>query len=188
MDEYLPNNCIIMNEEDTFCENNFIETTTRHKDGRFIVNIPFKDEVTNLGDLKALATKRFYCLERKLEKNVEIKTQYNKFINEYLKLNHMEKINDSDINTSQTFYLPHHHVVRECSSTTKLRVVFDRSMKSSTGLSLNESQYSGPALQTELFAVLLIFRKYNYVATADINKMYRQILVDSKQRMMNNEE
>ena len=38
----------------------------------------------------------------------------------------------------------------------------------------------GPKLQKDLATVIMQWRQYRYVFTADIVKMYRQILVDSK--------
>lgn len=38
----------------------------------------------------------------------------------------------------------------------------------------------GPKLQTELPSVILQWRQFRYVYSADVAKMYRQILVDSR--------
>jgi hypothetical protein len=73
--------------------------------------------------------------------------------------------------------LPHHFVLKPDSSTTKLRVVFDGSAKSSSGISLNDLLLIGPVVQDELFSIFLRFRTYRYVMTADIQQMYRQILI-----------
>src|SRR5206468_938065 len=54
-------------------------------------------------------------------------------------------------------------------------VVFDGSAKSSNGLSLNERLMVGPKLQQDIFDILLRFRTYKYVFTADISKFFRQI-------------
>lgn len=80
------------------------------------------------------------------------------------------------------YFLPHHGILREDSVTTKLRVVFDASQKTSTLKSLNDIQFTGPALQNDLFSIILRFRQYKYVACADIEKMFRQILVHENQR------
>lgn len=77
----------------------------------------------------------------------------------------------------QTVYIPHHAVFRENSATTHLRVVFNASAPTSNG-SLNDHLRIGPKLQTELPSVLMRWRQFRYVYTADIAKMYRQILVD----------
>nr|CAI5866066.1 unnamed protein product [Callosobruchus analis] len=51
------------------CEQHFDKTTVRNDDGRFMVSIPFKDDVNKLGDSRVLAEKRFLSLERRLEAN-----------------------------------------------------------------------------------------------------------------------
>ena len=43
--------------------------------------------------------------------------------------------------------MPHHCVLKDASTTTKLRVVFDASAKTTTGLSLNDCLMVGPKLQ-----------------------------------------
>jgi hypothetical protein len=73
-------------------------------------------------------------------------------------------------------------VFKKDSTTTKLRVVFDGSCHTTNGKSLNDNLFSGPALQQELFSILARFRTHQYVLTADIAKMYRQILVDCDDR------
>ncbi|XP_075232254.1 uncharacterized protein LOC142330692 [Lycorma delicatula] len=94
----------------------------------------------------------------------------------------MSELNSKDlvIPDSEVFYLPHYAVFKEISLTTKLRVVFDGSAKSSNGLSLNDTLMIGPTVQQDLFSIILRFRVHNYVITSDITKMYRQILVTQK--------
>ncbi|KYQ57720.1 hypothetical protein ALC60_03312 [Trachymyrmex zeteki] len=79
------------------------------------------------------------------------------------------------------YYIPHHAVLKGSSLTIKLRVVFDASCKSNTGISLNECLSVGPTLQEDLFSILLRFRTFQYVITADIAQMYRQVLIDESQ-------
>ena len=70
------------------------------------------------------------------------------------------------------YYIPHHAIVMVASATTKTRVVFDASAKTSNGLSLNNFLIVGPTIQDKLFGHLLRFRMHAYVLTADIEKMY----------------
>lgn len=79
-------------------------------------------------------------------------------------------------------YIPHHIVTKLDSLTTKIRVVFDGSAKTSTGISINDIQMIGPTLQEDLFTILVRFRLHSFVISADIKQMYRQILIDEKQR------
>ncbi|XP_055909270.1 uncharacterized protein LOC129944103 [Eupeodes corollae] len=79
--------------------------------------------------------------------------------------------------SSPHYFLPHHAVMKEFSSTTKLRIVFDASCKTSDGTSLNDHLFIGPRLQDDIFDHISRFRKHKIAFTADINKMYRQIWV-----------
>lgn len=80
---------------------------------------------------------------------------------EYLELKLMSLVESHEINSNKPIiYLPHHGVSKETSSTTKLRVVFDASSKSSSGISLNNVLMIGPILQDSLIFLLLRFRFY----------------------------
>ncbi|XP_011067910.1 PREDICTED: uncharacterized protein LOC105154245 [Acromyrmex echinatior] len=80
-----------------------------------------------------------------------------------------------------SFYLSHHAVQNETSSTTKFRVVFDGSCKTTTRLLLNDIENRDTPLQENLFSILVRFRTFKIALTIDIAKMYRQILIDSTQ-------
>lgn len=76
-----------------------------------------------------------------------------------------------------SFYLLHHTVFKISSLTTKVRVFFDASAKTFTKLSLNNVLMRGPTTQDDIFSILNRFRKSQYVITAVIEKMFRQISV-----------
>ncbi|XP_058827393.1 uncharacterized protein LOC131687333 [Topomyia yanbarensis] len=98
--------------------------------------------------------------------------------NEYLSLGHMRLVPENEIEPSLVHYLPHHAVLKQSSTTTKVRVVFDGSAKTSTGFSLNDALQVGPIIQDELLTLVLRFRKYPIALVADIEKMYRQVLLN----------
>ncbi|XP_072766594.1 uncharacterized protein [Anoplolepis gracilipes] len=143
------------------CEEQFLHTVKRNNEGHFIVTLPIRDGgLTLLGESQHSALTRF----------------------KYIDLKHMQVVDQQgDNNTMVEFYLPHHAVLKESSTTTKLRVVFDASAKSDSGVSLNDILLIRPIVQSDLISVLLKFRMFKYVFTADITKMYRQILVDGNQ-------
>lgn len=173
------NNKIPKSTSEEYCENHFIKNVRRAQSGQFIVKIPLKENVAKLGRSKELAKNRFFAQERKLMKNPTLRSDYVKFMTEYEKLGHMtELLHDNEIG----YYIPHHAVVREARLTTKTRIVFDASMKTETGLSLNDVQHIGTTVQSDLFSIILRFRKHAYVMTADISKMYRMILIQPEQR------
>lgn len=175
----------VFSKSEQFCEQHFEQNYRRNSDGRFIVKFPFKKNIGELGSSKEMALQRLKLLERRLRKNEGLKRDYVDFMNEYINMGHMSKVKDFSIysyDTKLMFYLPHHPVIRECSLTTKVRVVFDASAKTDTGLSLNDVQFSGPTIQRDLLSILLRFRIYPYVLNADISKMYRQVLIDPSER------
>ncbi|XP_076284702.1 uncharacterized protein LOC143211126 [Lasioglossum baleicum] len=179
--EHCYDTSIIVNQHDE-CERHYQTTTTRDSSGRYIVNIPFNDKLENLGNSRWLAEKRFYNLERKLNKQPFLKQDYIAFMTEYESLGHMTEISSSIDTNELNYYLPHHAVIKLDSTSTKLRVVFDGSAKTTTGISLNDTQRIGPTVQDELFSILLRFRSHQYVISADVQKMYRQILITPLQR------
>ncbi|KAJ8946634.1 hypothetical protein NQ317_003844 [Molorchus minor] len=69
--------------EELQCERIFLETTIRDKSGRFIVTLPMRGSVDELGDSRQRAISRFLSMERKLENNGDLKQKYSEFINEY---------------------------------------------------------------------------------------------------------
>jgi hypothetical protein len=75
------------------------------------------------------------------------------------------------------FYMPHHAVLKVTSSTTKLRVVFSGSEKSSNCVSLNDVLMIGPKVQDDLFDIVQRFQLHRIVMSADVVKMYRQVWV-----------
>lgn len=171
-----------MSDEEIDCEKHYQETHTRTESGRYVVRLPFKTNTFPLlGKSKFMAEKRLMAMERRFEKIPHIKKEYIKFMDEYSMLQHMTEensTNDNDNNFENSYYLPHHAVIKESSTTTKLRVVFDASCPSSTGVSLNNKMMIGPTIQNELIYHLLNFRKNKIAFTADIAKIYRQILVN----------
>ena len=166
----------ISNESSTdiFCENHYRATTTRNPDGRYVVRLPFRESEPQFGESRSQAMRRFRSLERKFTAKPELKVEYSRVMQEYIDLNHMTLVSDERISG---YYLPHHEVIKLTSATTKTRVVFDASAKSSEGISLNDMLFVGPTIQDKLFAHLIRFRIHAYVLTADIEKMYRQILI-----------
>lgn len=183
-------NKTILSADDEKSEQIFKESTIRLGNGQFQVDLPFKnsEEHLKLGDSFTQAKKRFISLENKLTKNVELKQQYKEFINEYIQLNHAKTVPltlQNEIGENK-YFMPHHAVIREDSETTRLRVVFDASMKTTTGISLNNILLKGYTVQPELFDILNRFRLYQFVAIVDIQKMYRQIQVNPKHTFLQN--
>lgn len=169
-----------MSPKNLECEQHYLRHTRRNENGEYIVKLPFSKDPNCLGNSQTIAIRRFISLEKRLLKDPKLKEMYLKFIEEYRQLGHLEEYNNFDPNTPH-YFLPHHCVLKPTSTSTKLRVVFDASCKTSTGISLNDILHSGPKLQDDLFIILMRFRLFRYVVTADIQKMYRQVHIYARQ-------
>ncbi|XP_055527073.1 uncharacterized protein LOC129719703 [Wyeomyia smithii] len=163
--------------EESACEDLFARTTTRDEDGKYVVTLPKKDYLLKqLGESKSIALKHFLGLEIRFELKPEWKAQYKDFIAEYLKLGHMRPVSE-ETEPSPAYYLPHHAVIKPDSLTTKLRVVFDASCKTSTGISLNDALMVGPVVQEDLLSISIRFHLHRIAVVADVVKMYRMVKV-----------
>ncbi|XP_055605904.1 uncharacterized protein LOC129754066 [Uranotaenia lowii] len=165
--------------EEAACENHFQSTVSRTDDGRYMVRLPVKqDLLPNLGNNWNTANRRFKYLESKLSRNNDQRIQYVEFMHEYLFLGHMCEVNRAHQLDALEYFMPHHAVIRESSTTTKIRVVFDASCRSASGASLNDILMVGPVVQEDIRSIIMRARKHQIMLIGDIKQMYRQILVD----------
>lgn len=161
--------------EEASCESHFKSTHSRDNTGRYIVRLPLKAPVTSLGDSKRTALRCLSRLRQRFASDPIYHQRYSAFIDEYKALGHLTIVPTPEIESSTVYYLPHHGIVREHSETTKLRVVFNGSSKTNTGISLNDILLTGPKLQSDIADVLLWIRIHRFIFVTDIVKMYRQI-------------
>uniref|UniRef100_A0A146L7F7 Integrase catalytic domain-containing protein n=2 Tax=Lygus hesperus TaxID=30085 RepID=A0A146L7F7_LYGHE len=166
------------NPEDDACEALFQESHYRQPCGRFVVRLPFKNTFSTLPNNREVALKRFLSLESRLSRQTTARDEYIKFMEEYKSLGHMSLAHDSS-----SYIIPHHIVLKHDSVTTKLRVVFDASASCGPdNISLNSSLLNGPKLQKDIWQIISSFRLFPIVLCADLRMMYRQILVDPRDR------
>ena len=103
-----------------------------------------------------------------------IKDQLNKGI--------VEEVDDMDQPVpGATHYIPHHAVIRQDKSTTKLRIVYDASAKQD-GPSLNDCLHAGPKFGQNIMDIILRFRVHKVALTADIEKAFLMVSVAEKDR------
>ena len=169
--------------EEITCEEHFQNTFSRLKDGKYQVRLPFRPNVTDLGHSESLAVKRLYQLENRFRKDPKFHQKYNEFMNLYLSNGFMEAIPNDKIQSSKNVcYLTHHGVMQKSPSGMKIRVVFNGSAKTSSGLSLNDVLYTGGNLQLNIVEILLNFRIFPFVLSTDIEKMFLHISLNKKDR------
>lgn len=174
--------------EDEQCEKLFTETTTRLPTGRFVVRLPFKphDSKTVLGQSRRIAELSVDRVEKRLNKNPELKQMYTKFIDEYHELKHMTELTPEQAFDPRRVYTPHYGVITMQNGKPKIRVVFNAAAPTGTGTTLNVILCAGPKLQLDIATILSNWRIHKYVFTTDIVKMFRQILIHPEDRIYQN--
>jgi len=155
--------------------------TYQRVNGRFSVSLPKVKSPQPLGDSRRQAVKRLLSNEKSLSSKGKL-SDFNNVLQEYLDLGHAHIIPANERYLTPHFYLPVHGVFKDSSTTTKLRAVFDASAKSSTGISLNDNLLPGPNLYPPLQDVITRFRRHKVGLSADISKMFREILLNPPDR------
>ena len=109
---------------------------------RYTVRLPVRKESPALGDSRTQALQRFRANERATIKK-GIYAKFQQVVQEYLDLGHAQPVNTSTLIANQPYYLPMHAVLKDSSSSTKLRVVFDACPNNYRHLPQPDS-YGGP--------------------------------------------
>jgi len=104
---------------------------------------------------------------------------YSKIFDDYEKKNYVQRVPKSE--AEEQWFLPHFPVIREDRVTTKVRIVFDTSVKHD-GKSFNTAIRPGPKLQEDLADVLTCFRQVPVALSADISEMFLQVELQDKDR------
>lgn len=145
----------------------------RDASGRYVCHLPFSGNPAQLGDSTTLAKRLFNTLERKFESQPEFKQKYVNFMNDYLACGHMKLCTSVPSLNKPHYFLPHHGVFKD----RKIRVVFNASAPSSSGVSLNHILHQGPKLHNDITDIILRFRQHKFVFSCDIKQMFRQISI-----------
>uniref|UniRef100_A0A5S6QHU9 Peptidase A2 domain-containing protein n=1 Tax=Trichuris muris TaxID=70415 RepID=A0A5S6QHU9_TRIMR len=158
-----------------------LQSSTRRVNGRYECAMLWKTARKEMQDSLHTANARFEGLERRFRRNPDFARRYADVIDEYLRMGYAKQVplvNDP----CDCWFLPH-HAVESPSKPGKTRIVFDASARSN-GISLNDMLLTGPDMLTDLFGLLLRFREYPVPVSADIAKMFHQVLVPERDQMM----
>ena len=151
------------------------------KDGRYEVRLPWKEPHPPLPDNYKLSHRCLESLLHRLKHDPAVQQEYDTIIKTQIQQGIVEEVDQSHKPLGEVHYLPHHAVIRKDESTTKLRIVYDASAKS-TGCSLNECLHKGPKFDQKILDILLRFRTYPIALTANIEKVFLMISVSEQDR------
>ena len=153
------------------------------KTGRYIVRLPWKKVPHTIPSNFSLCKKRLNNLCKSLQKkSKETIKQYDLHIQHQLQRGFIEEVQTFHMPNGVLHYIAHFPVLKD-SSTTKMRIVYDASAKmNQQTVSLNDCLYTGSNLLQDLTGVLLKFRVHQIAITADIEKAFLQIELDTRER------
>ena len=170
-------------DDDSLVVDFFKSNLARNGDGRYVSRFLYKENLYDqLPDNFNHSKHKLNYLYKNLTCNDQL-VAYDSVIQEQLDAGIVEIVESPDEIVGNLHYLSHHPVFKASSETTKLRVVYNGSFKSSKKVpSLNDVLYQGPNILASLLRNLLGFRFYNKAIIGDIQKAYLQIELDRRDR------
>nr|XP_026500130.1 uncharacterized protein LOC113403758 [Vanessa tameamea] len=94
--------------EERRCEDHFVSTHSREKNGRYRIRLPFKTVRPDLGNSRDIALRRLLASEGRLNKNELLKRAYSDFMKDYLDSGHMELVKN---NLDVRYWLTTFHII-----------------------------------------------------------------------------
>lgn len=149
-------------------------STVEFVNGRYRVRLPWNEMMLDLPSNRGMAEKRLAVTKRKLADDDHLFREYDQIFKDWMELSIIEETTDNGTG----HYLPHRPVIKESSSTTKVRPVFDASARLPGRPSLNDCLESGPNMIELIPDILIGFRKHGIGVSADIEKAFLQIEIN----------
>ena len=107
--------------------------------------------------------------------------KYDQIIQGQLKKEVIEKADQEP--TGKVFYISHKPVIKEAAGSTKIRIVYDASVRENdVNASLNEYLETGPKLQNLLLNIVLRNRLIPIALTGDLKQVFLPITIQEKDR------
>jgi ABC-type transporter MlaC component len=161
---------VLPEESENFVQE-FFDLTTKFKNGKYVVKLPLKPD-RELGEScrSALAITR-RALNHMAPQDLE---KYVVQMNDMLKKGYFQKV---DPKWPAKNYIAS-FAIKTKSPTTPVRMLLMCNQKTSNGRSINDIQFTGPKLQSDIQIQILGFRQYEYAVTGDLEKMFLQIKLD----------
>ena len=157
------------------------ELSIYFEDNAYYLDLPwYEDKIKIIPSnyqvaLKVLDKTVKYLQSKKLYK------EYNNAFYQQERAGIIERIEVSPGKFSEYIWIPYRPVIKmDEQSTTKIRPVFNCSLKTRGTCSLNEASYPGINLINDMLKLLLLFRTNKYVLLADIRKAFLMIKLNSE--------
>ena len=158
----------------------FEKTVTRDEEGRYSVKWSWQTQIPYLSDNFGLCLGRLKSLIRRMRENIDLLKECDKTFKDQFEREIIEVA--GKIDGMMVHYLLHQAILTRKKRTTKLRVVFDASAKSTVGTKLNEAFYQGPVILSQLCEILRTARSSMISIVGDIEKAFLQIALNPEDR------
>ena len=159
-----------------------LEKSTKQNGERYEVRLLWAEDEPSLPNNYFSAYQQFLSMEKRLAKDLELKTAYKATIEKDLERNLVRRLDDTETSETENamqWYLPHHPVKhphkpgkvrRVCNAASKLKEV-----------SLNDKLLSGPDLLRYLVGIVFRFREHEIAMTSDIESRFLQVAVTKEE-------
>ncbi|XP_055585344.1 uncharacterized protein LOC129738178 [Uranotaenia lowii] len=150
----------------------------RRVNDRFVTGLLWISDDVELPDSYPMSLRRLECLERKMERNPELRANLHRQIGEYVAKGYAHRATNEELQQAdprRVWYLPLGAVTNP-KKPGKVRLVWDAAAKVN-GISLNCVLLKGPDQLSSLHSVLFQFRLFNVAVTSDIKEMFHQVRI-----------
>ena len=153
--------------------------------GNYETNLIWKENHLSLRSNEVNSLGRLHSIAKKLIRSNKL-GEYGKIIQEQRNEGIIEKVGETKTSEKgKEFYLPHRTVIRESTTTTKIRIVYNVSVKpNKDSVSLNECLETGPPLQNSLWDILIRSRFRPILLCGHVEKGFLQISIRESERDM----
>ena len=151
--------------------------TIRFTGDHYQVYLPWKDDHPPLSNSLELCQRRLIGLLRRLRQNKDLITEYNAIIQDQLNRGIVEQVENTEHTGEAVHFMPHHPVIRQDKTTSKIRIVYDASARTG-GASLNDCLYTGPSFRQSILDILLRFRVHRVAIAGDIEKAFLMVRIE----------
>ena len=152
-----------------------------YKEGKYFVKLPWhENKINQVPSNYQVALKALDRTVKQLDPK-QLTDQYFNCFFEQEKEGIIKRFEVSPKDFSKYIWIPHRPVFKtDDQCTTKIRPVFNCSLKVNGGCSLNEAAYSGINLMGDMLELTLLFRSNKYVLLGDIRKAFLMIKLISE--------
>ena len=152
------------------------ERSISFREGAYHVKLPWhEDKLAEVPSNEHVALAVLDRVVHKLEKD-HMLSQYREVFEQQESEGIIERIAVDPKDFKNYVWIPHRPVFKsDAQTTTKIRPVYNCSLKTKGGNSLNEASYPGVNLMSDMLELLLMFRTNKYAMLADIRKAFLMI-------------